>query len=363
VSVALVHDYLTQRGGAERVLLSLTRAFPSAPVYTSLFEPATTFPEFASCPIRVSPLSRAAFLRRNHRLALPLLAPAFSRMRVDADILICSSSGWAHGAHGGNRKIVYCHTPARWLYQPERYLAGRGIPLHALARALRPALVRWDKAAAASADLYLANSTVVAERIADLYEREAEVLPPPPAVTPAGAFDAVDRIQPGFALCVSRLLPYKNVDAVVRAFAGLRGERLVIAGTGPDEARLRAMTGPNVAVLGPVSDAQLRWLYDACDVLVAASYEDFGLTPLEAATFGKPSAVLRWGGFVDTVREGETGVFFDTPTSEAVATAVCEARRATWSSDLIRAHAEGFSEARFIDRIRAIAGTRFGSGG
>src|ERR671923_1711210 len=115
--VAIVHDYLTQRGGAERVVLSMLKAFPGAPVYTSLYYPEGTFEEFREIEIRRSFLDRAVPLRRRHRLALPLLASAFSRMRVDAEVAVCSSSGWAHGARVRGRKVVYCHTPARWLYQ------------------------------------------------------------------------------------------------------------------------------------------------------------------------------------------------------------------------------------------------------
>src|SRR5204863_10027435 len=179
---AIAHDYLTQRGGAERVVLSLVHAFPHARVYTSLYDPAGTFPEFSDVDVRTSPLNLLRPLRRRHRLALPLLAPAFSRLRIDADVVVCSSSGWAHGARVEGRKIVYCHTPARWLYQPERYLRGRAVGFRGVAAVLRPQLVRWDKAAAASADLYLANSSAVAARIADIYGLEAEVLPPPPAL-------------------------------------------------------------------------------------------------------------------------------------------------------------------------------------
>lgn len=353
-SVALVHDYLTQRGGAERVVLSLTRAFPGAPLYTSLFEPAGTFPEFAGVDVRTLPLNRVGLLRRSHRLALPLLAPAFSRMHVEAGVVVCSSSGWAHGAQVTGRKIVYCHTPARWLYQPERYLRGRGTAMRWTAAALRPALVRWDRAAADSADRYLANSTLVAERIAEAYGIEAELVPPPPALTPAGPVETVDGIEPGFVLCVSRLLPYKNLDAVVQAFNTLPGERLVVAGAGPDEAALRALAAGNVTLVGRVSDAELRWLYSACDALVAASHEDFGLTPLEAAGFGKPVAVLRWGGFLDTVEEGVTGLFFDEPTVAAVGAAVAELRVASWQEEVIRSHAERFAESRFVERMRAI---------
>ena len=354
--VALVHDYLTQRGGAERVALSLTRAFPEAPLHTSLYEPAATFPEFAEVEIRASALNHVAGLRHNHRLALPLLAPTFSRLRIDADVVICSSSGWAHGARVEGRKIVYCHTPARWLYQPERYLRGRGAAPRLVSGALRPTLVRWDRAAAASADRYLANSTAVAERIEEIYGLEAEVVPPPPALTPDGPEEAVAAVEPGFVLCVSRLLPYKNVDAVVRAFTALPDERLVVAGEGPDEAALRQLAPSNVTLLGRVSDANLRWLYRGCSALVAASHEDFGLTPLEAASFGKPSAVLRWGGFLDTVAEGETGVFFELPTPEAVGHALGLLREMGWDAEAIRAHAATFSEERFIERMRTIAG-------
>jgi glycosyltransferase involved in cell wall biosynthesis len=355
-SIALVHDYLTQRGGAERVALVLCRAFPGAPIYASLYEPAATFPEFRTVDVRVTPLNRIPWFRHRHRLALPLLAPAFSGLRVAADVVVCSSSGWAHGARIEGRKIVYCHTPARWLYQPDRYLRGRGAVQRGLAAAFRPVLARWDRAAAASADCYLANSTAVADRIRSLYGIDAEVVPPPPALTPDGPVLPVEGLDPGFVLCVSRLLPYKNVDAVVSAFARLPGERLVVAGEGPDALALRALATPNVSLLGPVDDERLRWLYRACSGLVAAAHEDFGLTPLEAATFGRPSAVLGWGGFLDTVEEGKTGVFFETPTPEAVARAVGELRTHSWEEEAIRAHAGRFSEARFVGRLREIAG-------
>ena len=124
--VALVHDYLTQRGGAERVVLAMRRAFPSAPLYTSLYDPQGTFPEFQDAEVRTSSLNRIPGLRQHHRAALPLLAPTFSRFRIDAGVALCSSSGWAHGARVTGRKVVYCHTPARWLYQSDRYLGRPG---------------------------------------------------------------------------------------------------------------------------------------------------------------------------------------------------------------------------------------------
>lgn len=355
MQVALVHDYLTQRGGAERVALFMTRAFPHAPLYTSLYEPGATFPEFGAIDVRTLPINRLSLLRKHHRAALPLLAPSFSSLRISADVVICSSSGWAHGASVEGRKVVYCHTPARWLYQSERYLRGRSRPIRTAAGLFRSRLERWDRQAAASADCYLANSTVVAERIRLFYGLDAEVVPPPPAITPDGPSHAFAGVEPGFVLCVSRLLPYKNVDAVVHAFAELPQERLVVAGTGPQESMLRAAAGPNVTFVGRVTDGELRWLYANCRALVAASHEDFGLTPLEAAGFGKPTAALRFGGFLDTVEEGRTGVFFEGPTPQTIAAGLRELLAAAWSAEAAINSAARFSEARFVERLHAAA--------
>jgi glycosyltransferase involved in cell wall biosynthesis len=352
--VAIVHDYLTQRGGAERVVVSMLKAFPGAPVYTSLYHADGTFEDFRRVEIRRSFLDRVAPLRPRHRLALPLLAPAFSRLRVDADVAVCSSSGWAHGAAGRARKVVYCHTPARWLYQTDRYLGDRGGAARLAVGLLGGPLRRWDRRAAGTADRYLANSTVVRDRIQAVYGIEAELLPPPPALDPEGPVRAVDGLDPGFFLCVSRLLPYKNVDAVMAAFARLPSERLVVVGAGPEADRLRRVAPANVVLAGTVEDEELRWLYARSVGIVAASYEDFGLTPLEAAAFGKPSAALRWGGFADTVVDGETGVFFDEPEPASIAAAVRACLGENWSVETLGRHAAAFSERRFVDRLRDV---------
>ncbi len=352
--VALVHDYLTQRGGAERVVLSLAEAFPGSPLYTSLYDPAATFAEFAALDVRTTGLNRVGLLRRHHRLALPLLAPAFSRLEVDAEVAVCSSSGWAHGATVSGRKVVYCHTPARWLYQTDRYLAGsarwasRGLGL------LTPPLRRWDRRAAASADRYVVNSTAVRARVAELYGLEAEVVPPAIDVDPNAPLEAVDGVEPGFVLCVSRLLSYKNVEAVAEAFAQLPDLRLVVVGTGPLHDQIASSARSNVTVLGRIGDAGLRWLYTNSAGLVAASYEDFGLTPLEAASFGKPTAALRWGGFLDTIVEGSTGVFFDEPDPGAIAEGIRELTRTIWDAATLVDHAGRYSSARFTESMRAV---------
>ncbi len=370
-TVAIAHDYLTQRGGAERVVLSLMRAFPGAPVHTTLYDPEGTYPEFADADIRTSPLNRVGALRRDHRLALPLLAPAASRMRIDADVVIASSSGWAHGFRTTGRTVVYCHNPARWLYQTDEYLGGPAwrSPLGAPVLALRPLLRRWDRRASHGVDVYLANSRVVQRRIATTYGRDAELLPPPHGMDASARREPVPELadwDPGYALVVSRLLPYKNVDAVIEAVRET-GRRLVVVGRGPDEARLRATLPDHVRLLGGLSDAQLRSAYAGAGVLVAASHEDFGLAPLEAAAFGVPTVALRGGGFLETVVEGRTGLFFDGPEPDAIAATLALSDRHDWDPATIRSRAEEFGEPRFIERIRGIAlgdehCTRGGSG-
>ena len=243
-----------------------------------------------------------------------------SRLRIDADVVVASSSGWAHGVPTTGRKIVYCHAPARWLYQADAYLgdeAGRSAKARAL-DALGGWLRRWDRRAAASADVYLANSTVVRERIAAAYGIEATVVPPPYGIDADGRASPVAALEDwadgGYLLVVSRLLPYKNVDVAIEAVRGLP-ERLVVVGHGPLAEQLRASAPDNVRLLSGLTDAELRWTYAHARALVAPSLEDFGLTPLEAATFGVPTLALHGGGYLDTIDEQVNGAFFDEPTA------------------------------------------------
>lgn len=353
MKVALVHDYLTQRGGAERVVLTMTEAFPDAPLYTAFYEPSATFGEFRDVDVRPLRINNIGVLRRDHRRALPLLACAFGNLNVDADVALCSSSGWAHGVRTTGRKVVYCHTPARWLYQSDRYTRA-GTPLRRFGLSVvRDRLEAWDAAAAATASVYLANSSIVRDRIRRIYGIDAEVLAPPQAIDPDGKTCDVG-IGPGYFLCVARLIPHKNVDALVQAFSRVPHMRLVVVGAGPDADRLRRLRPSNVTLLEHVNDAELRWLYQDCHAVVSAAHEDFGLTPLEGGAFGKPSVVLRYGGFLDTVCDGTTGIFFDGLTPDAIVAALRRAVDVRWDPDAIRRHANGFSVAAFTERLRSI---------
>ena len=236
--VAIAHDYLTQRGGAERVVLAMSRAFPDAVIHTTLYEPESTYPEFKERTVVTSRLNRIGPIRRSHRLGLPLLAIAASSMTVDADVVLVSSSGWAHGFGRTGHSLVYCYSPARWIYQSDTYLgrpALRSLKGVALL-ALRPALRRWDAAAARGADDYVAISRTVQVRIRETYGIEAPVLPAPHSMDAHGSQDPVPALEDwadeGYHLVVSRLLPYKNVGVVVEAVRGT-DHRLVVVGSGP----------------------------------------------------------------------------------------------------------------------------------
>ncbi len=355
--VALVHDYLTQRGGAERVVLEMVKTFPDAPLYTSLYEPDATFPAFADVAVHPSALNRVAMFRRDHRRALALLAPTFSGMKIaDADVVVASSSGWAHGVRTDAPKVVYCHNPARWLYQRDQYLVDAGIIQRAATNVVSLPLTRWDRRAARKADLYLCQSSAVRDRIRTAYGIDAEVLPPPGGIDPTGVITSptVAPPEPGFVLCVSRLLAYKNVDAIVQAFAAMPHVRLVVVGDGPERGALVKLAGPNVRFVGKIDDATLRWYYSRCAAVVAASYEDYGLTPLEGLAFGRPSVVLRWGGFLDTVDEGTTGLFFDQPTPQLIAAAVQTTVNSRWDEGALLHHLGQFGAERFSRRLREV---------
>lgn len=355
MTVTILHDYVTQRGGAERVLLSMLRSFPDARVVTSLYSPETTFPEFAAYRVETLWPSRSAILRRHHRLALPVLAQAFGSLRIEGDAL-CSSSGWSHGAKVSGRKVVYCYTPARWLYAPESFVRGGRAVNSALSIALAP-LRRWDARAAATATKYLTSSSVVSARIRETYGIDAEVVPPPMLLTARAAKDPSYRppaLPARYALIVSRLLPYKRVDEAIDACAAI-GLPLVVVGAGPDKARLRSLAalrrsehGAETRFLEGVSEESLDYIYSRAEVLLAPALEDFGLTPLEANARGVPVVALKAGGYLDTVVPDVTGLLFESGELQA---RLQEALQMDWDVDRLHSHARRFDETTFTDAL------------
>lgn len=349
--VVVAHDYLTQFGGAERVALELARRFDAERIVTSVYRPERTYDGFRDFAVQSAPSRVLARFGDDPRRALPVLPHAWATIpSVEADAVICSSSGWAHAVPvtAGTRKIVYCHNPARWLYQADDYLHGHSGAVRAGLGALRPYLRRWDRAAAASADVYVANSAVVAERIRHAYGVDAAVVHPPVCVDVDGHSEPVPAAGYDFYLTVARPRGYKGTQNLTEAFSRLPTERLVVVGETAD--------GPhphNVVFLGKVDEAQLRWLYANARALVSVSHEDFGLTPVEANAFGTPALVLRAGGFLETTQDGVSGSFIEDESADAVVRAV-RAFPGEWDRAAVAANAHRFSAERFAAQMQEI---------
>ena len=343
-SVAIVHDYLNQPGGAERVVLAMSNIWPGAPIYTSLYRVDSTFPGFGGAEVRTSPLDLMP-VDRGFRNLFPLYPAAFWAFgTLDHDVVISSSSGWAHSVHTAPHTFhaVYCHNPARWLYGADHIGGARRRALAPFVGALRS----WDRIAARRAHLYIANSREVANRIRTEYGVEAPVVYPPVDT---------DRFRPGprgeRLLVVSRLLPYKRIDLIVDV-ATRAGLGLDVVGTGPAYEGLRAIAGPTVTFHGHLPDGEVTELMESCRAFCLPGKEDFGITPVEANAAGKPVVAFAAGGALETVEEGRTGAFFTRHDPAAVLDAIRRADAIGAAPEVIAAAARRFSRHAFEVRLR-----------
>jgi glycosyltransferase involved in cell wall biosynthesis len=339
--VAIVHDYLNQRGGAERVVLEMARLWPEAPIYTSLYRPDSTLAEFRAREIRASILDRLPVDRR-FRALLPLYPLAFRSLgTLQQGLVISSSSGWAHGVRTGpaTRHVVYCHAPARWIYERDVYLGSTA--RKALFGPVLTGLGRWDRHAARRADAYIANSQNVRDRVREIYGLDAEVVYPPVDT---------NRFQPTARgrrlLVVSRLLPYKRIDLAIEA-ASRAGIALDIVGTGPMLGSLRRLAGPEVVFHGAGNDATVGELIQGCWALCVPGAEDFGIVSIEANAAGKPVIAFDARGARETIEEGRTGVLFAEQSVSSLLDAIERADSFDPEPEQIARHARRFSVEAF----------------
>ena len=342
--VAIVHDYLNQRGGAEKVVLELSNMWPQAPIYTSLYRPDSTFEEFRGRDIRTSFLDRIP-VDQGFRNLFPLYPAAFwSFGEIDADVVIASSSGWAHMARVVESAVhgVYCYTPARWLYRDEHLGRDRRA---ALLSYVASSFRRLDRRAARRADLYIATCENVRRLIADTYQRDATVVRPPVDVERFTPQPRGERL-----LVISRLLPYKHVDLVVSAAKQL-GLGLDVVGDGPLLDELRRDAGPHARFHGAASEATVASLLEACSMVCVAGEEDFGLVAIEAQTAGKPVVAYGRGGARETIVDGVTGVLFAEQKVSAVAAAITACERIETSPKQIAQCASRFGRGAFREGI------------
>lgn len=357
--VALVHDYLTQYGGAERVLEVLHGMYPDAPVYTSLYDPKHLPEAMCTWDIHTSALAKLPGASKTHRMWTPIYPQIFRQigrsLPKDIDVVIADSSAWSHHAAPESPDvplISYCHSPARFLYGDRDYLeAARLGPLRPIANGVFGMLRNADQKAARRVTQFIANSNAVRDRIRNVYDRDADVVYPPIDIE---RFRPPAPVKPeDWYLVVSRIVPHKWIDRAVRAATAAQVPLKVI-GSGRAEAELRAIAGSTVEFLGERSDADVVNHMQRCKALILPGIEDFGMTAVEAQAAGRPVIAARGGGALETVIDGVTGWHFD-PEDESELVALLLLDK-SWDSDRIQQHASGFGREAFQAHIHRIVG-------
>ncbi len=353
---AIVHDYLAQAGGAERVAAALHGLFPDAPLFTSVYDEKATLGYFRDIDVQTSILQRWPLSsQRMHKFALPLYPAAFEHFDFHGyDLVLSSSSSFAKGVITPPETchICYCHTPARFAWRQHEYLSQsrRGRLVSLLLRGMLGRLRAWDVQSASRPDYYIANSYNVAQRIRKYYRRDVAAVIPPPIDTERYAPAPLSEVGPHF-LVVSRLVGYKRVDLAVEACNRL-GAPLRIVGTGPDLAGLKRIAGPTVEFLGRLPDREVAAEFARCRALIFAGEEDFGMTPLECMASGRPVVAFAAGGALETVADGETGVLFPAQTADSLAAALLSLDDIAFDPAALQKHAARFGLGVFNDRMR-----------
>src|SRR6476661_547098 len=350
--VALVHDFLLDLRGAERVFAALCDMYPDADLFTAVYDERGTEGRFGHRTINTSFLQRLRPTARTFRALLPLYPYAMEALDLRGyDLVVSSSSAWAHGVLVDPEAVhvCYCHNPFRYAWNAREDTLRRHSPV--VRAALGVVFQRWrqwDWIAAQRVDRYVANSHTTSRRIARYFNRDAAVLYPPVET---------ERFTPGasadYYLVVSELMPHKRISVAVEAFARL-GLPLVVVGDGPDARRLRRMAPGNIAFEGRVSDERAAQLFEGARALVVTATEEFGIAAVEAQAAGRPVIALRHGGVVETLAEGRTGVFFDPCTPEALAATVRAFDALAIDPAACVANAARFAPASFQDGLEAV---------
>jgi len=355
MKVAIVHDWLVNYGGAERVIEQLHALFPEAPVYTLVYDAKTMPARFRGYDIRTTYLQKLPFAARLYKNMLTLMPGAFERLDLtEYDLVVSSCSSCSKGVitRPDAAHICYCHTPTRYLWDfYYTYVSNAGW----LKRRLIPPMIHrmriWDRLAADRVDHFVANSNFIAQRIRKYYRREADVVYPCVHINEFPLAEQPD----DYYLIVSRFTYYKRIDLAVQACSRL-GKRLIVVGGGEEEKRLRALAGPTVEFRGRLSDDEIKALYARAKAFLFPGEEDFGITPVEAMSAGCPVLAYGRGGVRETVLDQKTGLFFSEQTVESLMACIerFEREGVSYSRAQMREHSLRFSEERFCDEMRAL---------
>lgn len=354
--VALVHDYLNQYGGAERVLEAFCEIWPQAPIFTLVYDRKRTGKAFDGQKIRTSFLQKVPLAKSHHRPFLMLMPLAVEQFDLSKyDLVISDSASFAKGVITKPKTlhICYCHTPTRYVWDDShRYIEEFNYPK--LVKKFIPPFLNylrlWDEAAASRPDKYIANSFFVASRIKKYYQQAAVVIHPPVKIK----VFYIAKEPKDYFLLVARFLPYKKVSLAIEVFNQLNWP-LKIIGDGPEKKRLKAKARANIEFVGLVSEPILREYYAHCRAFVFPQEEDFGIAAVEAMASGRPVIAFRGGGALEIIKEGQTGIFFEEQTASSLSSALKKFQPQDFNSETIQRHAWQFDKEIFKNKIKEFA--------
>ena len=351
--VLLVHEWLYTWAGAERVLEQLVALMPHADVLAGIVTPAMRREHTLAARARESWAGKLPGAHAHHRWFLPAHALAFATHDTSGYDLVVSVSHAFEKAirprKPGAVHVSYCLSPPRYLWDLSDEHDQLANPLQRAAlRIARAPLRSLDRRFARRVDHFVALSRHVSERVKRAYGRDSAVVYPPVS---AKGTNAVPPARRDFLFTMGRLVPYKRVDLAIEAAESL-GLRLVIAGDGPERARLERLAGPRTEFLGAVSEQEAGRQLSSCSAFVFCAADDFGIAPLEANAHGAPVVAYGAGGALETIQDGVTGVFFREQTAAAVAEAVRRCQATSWDENALRSNAASFSPERFREGMR-----------
>ena len=357
-SVAIVHDWLTNMGGAERLVINFKELYSEAPIYTSVYNEEMLDPELRNIDIRTSFIHNIRGSKRNHQKFFPLMPMAFESFDLnDYNIVLSSSTSCAKGVitNPNTMHVCYCNSPMRygWEFYYE-YIENMGAFKKKLVKYLMNYMRIWDVTSANRVDYFIANSENVAKRIWKHYRRESLVIHP---AVRCSLFN-ISEVDEEYFLIVSRLVPYKRIDVAVQAFNEL-GLPLVIIGDGSEKEKLASMAKGNIEFLGRQPDGVIKGYYSKCRAFIFPGEEDFGITPLEAQASGRPVIAYGKGGALETVVDGVTGIFFEEQSKESLINAIEKYNNCSFDKKVIREHSLKFDESEFKKKIKSFVEEKY----
>ena len=351
--IALVHDYLVQFGGAERVLECFTELYPEAPIYTLVYSEKLMHGVFKDKKIRTSFIQKVPFAKNRHRLFPQLMPIAIEQLDLsNYDVVLSDSSSYAKGVitRPDTLHICYMHTPMRYAWDDcQKYMQDFYYPK--FIKLLIPFFMNyiriWDKLSVDRVDKLIANSNFVAKRIKKYYRKDSVVIHPP---VNTKNFYIVEK-QEDYYLMVGRLITYKRFDIAIKAFNQLKLP-LKIIGRGPELKRLKKIAGPTIEFLGRVPEDKLADYYAKCQAFIFPQEEDFGIVAIEAMASGRPLIAYRGGDIPEHTIEGKTGIFFENQTVKDIVEAVQKYKTIKFDPEFIRTRVLKFDKAIFKEKIK-----------